>query len=122
MLLKWWRKELFIKKVLYLILENGNEAISVFDSIRQAGYNGTLMRTASLRHALDDDQPEDTHFFSLTQYEHFHDHGEAMFALFVVDEEKLEGLKAMIRVKTDNFEKLAGGMFSRSLEDYEGSF
>ena len=114
-----------MKKVLYLILENGNEAISVFDSIRQAGYNGTLMRTASLRHALDDDQPEDTHFFSLTgvcAFGRTEQDGEAMFALFVVDEEKLEGLKAMIRMKTDNFEKLAGGMFSRSLEDYEGSF
>jgi len=115
-------KELSMKKVLYLILENGNEALPVFDSIRGAGYNGTLMRTASLRHALDDDQPEDTHFFSLAAYEHYHDHGEAMFALFVVDSEKLADLKQMIREKTDSFHKIAGGMFSRSLEDYEGSF
>ncbi len=111
-----------MKKVLYLILENGSEALKVFDSIRAAGYNGTLMRTASLRHALDDDQPEDTHFFSLAAYEHYHDHGEAMFALFVVDANKLPELKNMIRDETGSFEAIRGGMFSRDLEDYEGSF
>ncbi len=111
-----------MKKVLYLILENGSEALGVFDSIRAAGYNGTLMRTASLRHALDDDQPEDTHFFSLAAYEHYHDHGEAMFALFVVDASELDELKSMIRSETKSFAKIRGGMFSRNLEDYEGSF
>ncbi len=111
-----------MKKVLYLILENGTAALDVFDCIRKEGFNGTLMHTTSLRHALDENQPEDTHFFSLASYERLHSHGEAMFALFVVDLEKLEDLKKLIREHTNNFEGIRGGMFSRDIEDYEGSF
>ncbi len=111
-----------MKKVLYLILENGNSALEVFDSIRKEGYNGTLMHTTSLRHAMDDNQPEDTHFFSLAAYERLHNHGEAMFALFVVDSEKLDELKKLVRVHTNDFKGIRGGMYSRDIEDYEGSF
>jgi hypothetical protein len=111
-----------MKKALYLILENGTAALDVFESIRDAGYNGTLMHTTSLRHAMDENQPEDTHFFSLAAYERLHSHGEAMFAIFVVDESKLEDLKATVRTHTGNFMEIRGGMYSRSIEDYEGSF
>ena len=111
-----------MKKVLYLILENGTAALGVFETIRKAGYNGTLMHTTSLRHAMDENQPEDTHFFSLAAYERLHSHGEAMFALFVVDEEKLPGLKELVRENTNDFREIRGGMYSRDIEDYEGSF
>ena len=111
-----------MKKVLYLILENGEAALEVFESIRKKGYNGTLMHTTSLRHAMDDNQPEDTHFFSLAAYERLHNHGEAMFGLFVVDEGELGELKKLIREHTDDFKSIRGGMYSRDIEDYEGSF
>ncbi len=82
---------------------------------------GTLIETASLRHALDDTFPEDKHFFSLVNYEsHLKD--ESLLALFVVNEESLEPLKQCIRDHTDNFRKIKGGMFSRSISDYEGTF
>ena len=40
----------------------------------------------------------------------------------VVNEESLEPLKQCIRDHTDNFRKIKGGMFSRSISDYEGTF
>jgi hypothetical protein len=110
-----------MKKILYLILGKDAVALDVLDSIKRSGYNGTLIETASLRHALDDTFPEDKHFFSLVNYEsHLKD--ESLLALFVVNEESLEPLKQCIRDHTDNFHKIKGGMFSRSISDYEGTF
>jgi hypothetical protein len=110
-----------MKKILYLILGKDAVALDVLDSIKKSGYNGTLIETASLRHALDDTFPEDKHFFSLVNYEsHLKD--ESLLALFVVNEESLEPLKQCIRDHTDNFRKIKGGMFSRSISDYEGTF
>ena len=110
-----------MKKILYLILGKDAVALDVLDSIKRSGYNGTLIETASLRHALDDTFPEDKHFFSLVNYEsHLKD--ESLLALFVVNEESLESLKQCIRDHTDNFRKIKGGMFSRSISDYEGTF
>ena len=110
-----------MKKILYLILGKDAVALDVLDSIKKSGYNGTLIETASLRHALDDSFPEDKHFFSLVNYEsHLKD--ESLLALFVVNEESLEPLKQCIRDHTDNFRKIKGGMFSRSISDYEGTF
>ena len=110
-----------MKKILYLILGKDAVALDVLDSIKRSGYNGTLIETASLRHALDDTFPEDKHFFSLVNYEsHLKD--ESLLALFVVNEESLEPLKQCIRDHTDNFRKIKGGMFSRSIRDYEGTF
>ena len=110
-----------MKKILYLILGKDAVALDVLDSIKRSGYNGTLIETASLRHALDDTFPEDKHFFSLVNYEsHLKD--ESLLALFVVNEESREPLKQCIRDHTDNFRKIKGGMFSRSISDYEGTF
>ena len=110
-----------MKKILYLILGKDAVALDVLDSIKKSGYNGTLIETASLRHALDDTFPEDKHFFSLVNYEsHLKD--ESLLALFVVNEESLEPLKQCIRDRTDSFRKIKGGMFSRSISDYEGTF
>ena len=110
-----------MKKILYLILGKDAVALDVLDSIKRSGYNGTLIETASLRHALDDTFPEDKHFFSLVNYEsHLKD--EPLLALFVVNEESLEPLKQCIRDHTDSFRKIKGGMFSRSISDYEGTF
>ena len=110
-----------MKKILYLILGKDAVALDVLDSIKRSGYNGTLIETASLRHALDDTFPEDKHFFSLVNYES-HLKEESLLALFVVNEESLEPLKQCIRDHTDNFRKIKGGMFSRSISDYEGTF
>ena len=110
-----------MKKILYLILGKDAVALDVLDSIKKSGYNGTLIETASLRHALDDTFPEDKHFFALVNYEsHLKD--ESLLALFVVNEESLEPLKQCIRDHTDSFRKIKGGMFSRSISDYEGTF
>lgn len=110
-----------MKKILYLILGKDAVALDVLDSIKRSGYNGTLIETASLRHALDDSFPEDKHFYSLVNYES-HLKEESLLALFVVNEESLEPLKQCIRDHTDNFRKIKGGMFSRSISDYEGTF
>ena len=41
--------------------------------------------------------------------------------LFVVEEAQLENIKDVIRRTTENFTLIKGFMFSRSLEDYEGT-
>ena len=40
----------------------------------------------------------------------------------ILEEEKLEELKNIIRTKTENFKKIEGGMYCLDIKDYEGSF
>ncbi len=110
-----------MKKILYLILDSGEAALDAYESIKKSGYNGTLIESASLRHALDLGYPEDRYFFSLAAYEASKDKEESTFALFIVDADKLETLKETIREHTDNFHKVKGAMFSRTIDDYEGT-
>ncbi len=109
-----------MKRILYLFLESGEAALEAYSSIKKSGYNGTLIESASLRHALLFSEPEDRHFFSLSAYEASLHKEESTFAMFIVDEDKLESLKETIREHTDSFHKVKGAMFSKKIEDYEG--
>lgn len=109
-----------MKRILYLILDSGEAALDAYRSIKKSGFNGTLVESASLRHALDWGYPEERHFFSLAAYEASQNKEESTFAMFIVDEERLEDLKNTIREHTDHFHKVKGAMFSKKIEDYEG--
>ena len=110
-----------MKKILYLILESSEATSEAYESIKNSGFNGTLIESASLRHALDYAYPEERHFFSLSAYESSKNKEESTVALFIVDNEKINILKDTIRTHTDNFTKVKGAMFSIDLIDYEGT-
>lgn len=108
-----------MKKELYLVLETSETAFDVLQQLKAEGFNATVMSTESLRHAVDY-YPGDHHFFNLRQLER-ENMLESMLCLFVVEAEKLEHIKSIIREYTKNFESIKGFMYSRSIEDYEGS-
>ena len=108
-----------MKRIVYLVLKSTPDAIRTLEEIRRDGYNATIMTTESLRHAMDE-LPEERHFFTLRQVEKMSTN-ESILCLFIVDEDKLEHLKEVVRNNTDNFNKIKGFMFSRPIEDYEGS-
>ena len=108
-----------MKRIVYLVLKSNPDAIHTLEEIRRDGYNATIMTTESLHHAMDE-LPEERHFFTLRQVEKMSTN-ESILCLFIVDEDKLEHLKEVVRNNTDNFNKIKGFMFSRPIEDYEGS-
>lgn len=108
-----------MKRIVYLVLKSSTESVRALEEIRRDGYNATLISTESLRHALED-LPEERHFFNLRHVDAIKDN-ESIFCLFVVDDDKLEHLKDVVRRYTDHFHKINGFMFSTAIEDYEGS-
>lgn len=109
-----------MKRILYLFLENSPTALEVLRSIKEKGFNGTMLETISLRHAIDGNLPEETHFFNLMDWSILNSQ-ESTVSMFLIDEEKVEELKDSIREHTDNFKKIKGAMFTKKIEDFEGN-
>ena len=108
-----------MKKALYLVLKSTPKAFETFEDLRQRGFNGTAVSSESLRTAVEY-YPEEHHFFNLRDLEK-HDIKESVLVIFVIDEEKVEELKDVIRWDTNNFTNPKGFMYSFALEDYEGN-
>jgi len=108
-----------MKKELYLVLKSTDKAFSTLEGLKEKGFNATVINTESLHHAVDY-YPGEHHFFTLRHLEKA-DTLESILCLFVVDESKLETLKQIVRDYTNNFQDIKGFMYSRSIEDYEGS-
>lgn len=108
-----------MKKELYLVLETTDQAYQTLKDLKAEGFNATVLSSESLRHAVDY-YPGEHHFFNLRQLEE-KSLLESILCLFLVDEEKIEELKKIIRRETNSFKGIKGFMYSRSIEDYEGS-
>ena len=108
-----------MKKELYLVLKSTNDAFLTLEELKNEGFNATVINTESLHHAVDY-YPGEHHFITLRQIEK-RDTLESILCLFVVDEEKVEELKNTIRKYTNNFKNIKGFMYTRTIEDYEGS-
>lgn len=108
-----------MKVELTLVLKSTERAYETLQQLKEEGFNATVMSTESLRHAVDY-YPGEHHFINLRQIEN-HEMLESVLCVFVVDEEKLEHLKEVIRNYTSNFKDIKGFMYSRSIDDYEGS-
>ena len=108
-----------MKKELHLVLKNGEKAFAALEHLKAEGYNATVVSTESLRHAIDD-YPGDHHFFSLRHYEKAQEL-ESVLCLFVVEADRLEHLKEIVRECTNGFRDIKGFMYSREIDDYEGS-
>ena len=89
------------------------------EELKGEGYNMTLISSESLRHAIED-FPEEHHFYTLRHFEE-RELQESILCIFVGDEERVEALKASIRRLTDGFRNTRGFMFSKKIDDYEGS-
>ena len=108
-----------MKKELYLVLETTNRAYTTLEEIKSKGYNATVVSSESLRHAVDY-YPGEHHFFNLRHLEKT-ELLESILCIFVVDESQIEELKQTIRNETNSFKDIKGFMYSRPIEDYEGS-
>ncbi len=108
-----------MKKELNLVLKSSDRAFATLEELKRKGFNATVVSTESLRHAVDY-YPEEHHFFNLRQLEK-KEMLESVLCIFVVDEEQLETIKKIIRDYTNHFKDIKGFMYSRDIEDYEGS-
>lgn len=108
-----------MKKELYLVLKSSDRAFSTLEELKREGFNATVVSTESLRQAVDY-YPEEHHFFSLRHLEQ-KELTQSVLCLFLVDADKIEHLKQIIRDYTNNFKDIKGFMYSRAIEDYEGS-
>lgn len=108
-----------MKVELTLVLENSNNAFEILENIKLEGFNATVINTESLRHMVDY-YPGEHHFLSLRQLEK-DELLQSVLCVFIVDDNQLEALKQVIRNQTDNFSLIKGFMYSRPINDYEGS-
>ena len=108
-----------MKVELTLVLKTTERAYETLEALKSAGFNATVMSSESLRHAVDYYPGEHT-FINLRHLEE-KDMLESVLCLFVVDSARLEELKKVIRDYTNNFKDIKGFMYSRSIDDYEGS-
>ena len=108
-----------MKVELTLVLKTTERAFETLEALKQAGFNATVMSSESLRHALDYYPGEHT-FINLRHIEQ-KEEMESVLCLFLVDDNRLEDLKNVIRNYTNNFKEIKGFMYSRPIDDYEGS-
>ena len=108
-----------MKVELTLVLKTTERAFETLEALKSAGFNATVMSSESLRHALDYYPGEHT-FINLRHIEQ-KEELESVLCLFLVDDNRLEDLKNVIREYTNNFEEIKGFMYSRPIDDYEGS-
>ena len=108
-----------MKVELTLVLKTTERAYGTLEAIKRAGYNATVMTTESLRHAVDYYPGEHT-FMSLRQVEQ-RETFESILGVFIVDDDRLDDLKNVIRECTKNFTEIKGFMYSRPINDFEGS-
>lgn len=108
-----------MKVELTLVLKTTEKAYDTLEEIKKAGFNATVMSSESLRHAVDY-YPGEHHFINLRHIEEKQSL-ESVLCVFLVEKEHLNELKQVIRDCTKNFQELKGFMYSRPIDDYEGS-
>ena len=108
-----------MKVELTLVLKTTEKAYDALEEIKKAGFNATVMSSESLRHAIDY-YPGEHHFINLRHIEE-KETLESVLCVFLVESDRLNDLKNVIRKCTNNFQELKGFMYSRPIDDYEGS-
>ena len=107
------------KKELTLVLKTSDRAHATLEELKKEGFNATVISSESLRHAVDY-FPEEHHFINLRQLEQ-KEFLQSILCVFVDDEDRIEQIKEVIRNYTNNFQDIKGFMYSRGIDDYEGS-
>lgn len=110
-----------MKYLLFVVLENNLKTVELIHELSQKGYNGTVMASSSLKHMLEGEQEDTLHFVSLSHL-HPENLSQNTTVYFILDENKVEEVKQLVREKTNQFKNTKGGMFTTPLESFEGSF
>ena len=112
-----------MKVLLFAILERGRETDALYSAIIADGYNGTMIKTQSLKHVLQNEDLEKAAALSLSEIaEDTHEPGQNSTMFIIVEEAKLARLQKDIREHTGNFKKIHGAMFVVPITSFEGSF
>lgn len=109
-----------MKHMLFTILEVCSKTDTLLHALSKYGVNGTIMPSTSLKHAILQGNETPT-FVTLrhlmpTKFE------DTTALVMIVDEEQLEDLKNEIRKISNNFKDIHGCMFSKKIDEFEGSF
>ena len=109
-----------MKVLLFAILDNSPVCESLLRDLSKDGYNGTVINTNGLKHVL----PKLSNSgVAISLSSMVDDLPQGNLTLFIIiDEEKVEALKAEIRTATHDFTYVKGGMFVLPLISWEGSF
>ncbi|MCH3909841.1 MAG: hypothetical protein LKF75_04595 [Bacilli bacterium] len=111
-----------MKILLFAVLDRGEATDALYAAIINDGYNGTIIKTQSLKHILSNSSDKAA-VLSLSQIaENTHESGQNSTMFVIVDEDKLPKLQNDIRTHTDNFTKIHGAMFTVPIASFEGSF
>lgn len=112
-----------MKVMLFAVLERGRATDELYSAIIADGYNGTIIKTQSLKHILRNEEFENAATLSLSQIaEETHEGGQNSTMFVIVDEKKLSRLQQDIREHTENFTRIHGAMFVVPISSFEGSF
>ena len=111
-----------MKVLLYSVLDKGPRTDALHRAIFKKGYNATILETAGLRHVIQEmKEPHAT--LSLSDIAETPSEYSGSTTMFIIlEEEKLEELKELIRDYTKSFELIHGAMFAFPIPSYEGSF
>lgn len=110
-----------MKRLLFVVLENKSATQDVIHKLSEEGFNGTILSSTSVHNYMLDEEEDTPSFFSLAHIaENKFVHNTTLY--FILDDEKVEEVKKIIREITGNFTKVKGGMFSSPIESFEGSF
>ena len=108
-----------MKQVLFTVFEDGVKTHELLLLLKQDGFNGTIMGSSSVNHALRGEKKGA--FFPLSEYaEGVREPNLTIF--FLVEEERMLELRGKIKEATKDFQLINGCMFSLPVTSYEGSF
>jgi hypothetical protein len=108
-----------MKVLFFAVLEKGAASDELLKDLQIKGYNGTLIRTESLKHVLQDQNGGA--YVSLSELaETTADTNNSMF--FIIDEKRVDDIENDFRKFTANFTKCHGCMFTIPVENFVGSF
>jgi hypothetical protein len=112
-----------MKMMLFAVLERGRDTDALYSTLIADGYNGTLIKTQSLKHVLQNEDLSKAAALSLSEIaEDTHEPGQNSTMFLIVDQEKLPRLQEDIRRLSGNFKKIHGAMFVVPIQGFEGSF
>jgi hypothetical protein len=110
-----------MKQLLFVILQNSDQAHGLFKELHARGYNGTTASTSSISRTLLDDPTFEPIIGNLRQV--VNSGFESNISLYIIlEESRLEEVQSLIRKYTDNFQTTHGGMAVIPLIKFEGSF
>jgi uncharacterized protein YaaQ len=110
-----------MKQLVFVILQNTDAAHRLFKDLHAHGYNGTTASTSSISRTLLEDPDFEPIIGNLRQV--ISSGFEKNVALYIiVEENRVEEVKKLIRQATDSFTSTRGGMAVIPLVSFEGSF